>query len=89
MATVRAAVPLSLPLSFSLFCSFSLIHLDVSAVVDIFNAASGQWTVASLSAARSLLAAASLLVSRCSQSFVALDDADGLNAYTVCHHGFM
>ncbi len=50
-------------LSPSIFLSlllFSLVHLDVSAVVDIFNAASGQWTVASLSAARSLLAAASL-----------------------------
>jgi hypothetical protein len=39
---------------------FSLFHSDFSAVVDIFNAATGQWTTASLSAARSQLAAASL-----------------------------
>ena len=33
---------------------------DYSANIDIFNAATGQWTVAYLSAARSQLAAASL-----------------------------
>ena len=54
MATVWAAVP------FALFFFLSLIHPGFSAVVDIFNAATGQWAVASLSAARSLLAAASL-----------------------------
>ncbi len=47
-------------LAFPLFALFSLIYSDFSAVVDIFNAATGQWTTASLSAARSQLAAASL-----------------------------
>ncbi len=40
--------------------SFSPNYSDYSAVVDIFNAATGQWTTTLLSKARSQLAAASL-----------------------------